>query len=477
MYSGVKNKKVFEYFEALTKIPHGSGNMEAISDYCMEFAKAHSLEAYKDEACNVIIYKSASGGCETKEPIILQGHLDMVCQKDEGKEIDFEKDGLTIFRDGDFIKADGTTLGADNGIAVAMVLAILDDESLMHPPIEAVFTTDEEIGMVGALKLDFKKLHAKRMINIDSEDAKKVTVSCAGGSDFSVSIPLERTKAEGEAVRLCVKGLMGGHSGVEINSGRVNANVLMGRILAELKNALGIEIISIDGGDKGNAIPVSCSARLIVKDKNSFQKALDECKKAIENEIKERESGLVIEAEYSGRAEEEVVASDVAQKLIYILLRTPNGVVGMSSEIENLVETSLNLGIVKTEKDFMKMLYTLRSNKSHSLTELSQKLEEFFEIIPCEIAKSGHYPPWEYKKDSLLRDLYIKEYSQKIGYAPETESIHAGLECGVFASAIEDFDCISIGPELYDIHTTKERLSVSSTDSIYDIVVSLLGKL
>ena len=476
MYSGARNKKVFEYFEEICKIPHGSGNMEAISDYCMEFAKAHSLEAYKDEACNVIIYKPASEGFEKKEPIILQGHLDMVCQKDEGTDIDFEKDGLTIFRDGDFIKADGTTLGADNGIAVAMVLAILDDEKLLHPPIEAVFTTDEEIGMVGALKLDFSKLSAKRMINIDSEDAKKVTVSCAGGSDFSVCIPLNRIKAQGEAVRLCAKGLKGGHSGVEINSGRENANIIMGRILTHLYDTVGIEIASIDGGDKGNAIPVSCTAKLLIKDRDSFQSALNECSDAIAKEIKGRES-LCVEAEYNGVTEEDVFISDIAKKLIYILLRTPNGVTEMSSEIENLVETSLNLGIVKTEKDSMTMLYTLRSNKSHSLAELADKLEKFFGVISCEITKSGHYPPWEYKKDSVLRERYIKEYSEKIGFAPEPESIHAGLECGVFASAIEDFDCISIGPELYDIHTTKERLSVSSTDSIYEIVVSLLEKL
>lgn len=468
---------VFKYFHELSQVPRGSGNMEAVSRYITEFAKAHSLKVYNDEACNVIIYKPATEGFEGKEPVILQGHLDMVCQKDDGYDIDFEKEGLKLYRDGDYIKAEGTTLGADNGIAVAMMLAILESNSLKHPPIEAVFTTDEEIGMIGALKLSMDKLKGKRMINIDSEDVKTVTVSCAGGSDFDVALPFTTEKKNGDIIKLSVKGLKGGHSGVEINSGRINANILMGRILNHIGNALDFDIISIDGGDKGNAIPVSSTAVILAKDSKAVMHNINEYAKIIKNEASKRESSLSIEAECTTSNEAYVMSSSYAKKLIYLLLCAPCGVVEMSSEIENLVETSLNLGIVKTENDYVRLLFTLRSNKTSALTFLEEKLRTYFSIADCEIKTGGHYPPWEYNTNSKLKELYIDEYKKIFGFEPSVEAIHAGLECGVFASSIPDFDCISIGPELLDIHTTKERLGITSTQKLFEVITALLAKM
>ncbi len=467
---------MFGYFEELTKIPRGSGNMEKVSDYCMEFAKKHSLNAQRDSANNVIIFKPASKGYEDAAPIILQGHLDMVCQKDEGCDIDFESDGLDIYIDGDYIKAKGTTLGADNGIAVAMIMSILEREDIPHPPIEAIFTTDEEIGMLGAMALSMSDIKGKRMINIDSEDSKVVTVSCAGGSDFKMTLPLEREKRAGKCITITIKGLNGGHSGVEINSGRVNANILMGRILGHLKNKFEFSLVSIDGGDKGNAIPLSAVAKIVTENDEAIITALKEYEAVIKEEIFAREEKFSLELELSD-GEYEIIKKPEKDKVINLFLCAPNGVMEMSKEIEGLVETSLNLGIVKTEKESLLLHFTLRSNKKSALAFLEERLSALASSALCNVEKSGHYPPWEYNNSSQLKEIYKAKYKEIIGEEPLVEAIHAGLECGVFASQIENFDCISIGPKMHDIHTTKERLSISSTKGIYEIILEVLKAL
>ena len=469
-------KSVFGYFEELSGIPRGSGNMVKISDYCLEFANKHSLKALRDSANNVIIYKPASKGYENSAPVILQGHLDMVCQKDENANIDFEKDGLELYIDGDYIKAKGTTLGADNGIAVAMIMSILASEDIPHPPIEAIFTTDEEIGMVGAMALSVDKINGKRMINIDSEDSEVVTVSCAGGSDFKMTVPLEREEVSGNCITITVKGLKGGHSGVEINSGRVNANILLGRILSELRKQCEFSIISIDGGDKGNAIPLFATAKIVVDDDERVITILNEYAKVIKEEISAREENFALKLDVS-QGEYDVVKTPETDKIINLFLCVPNGVMEMSAEIEGLVETSLNLGIVKTENDSLLLHFTLRSNKKSAHLYLEDRLSAFASSVPCKVEKSGHYPPWEYNAKSELQEIYREKYMDKFGTFPRIEAIHAGLECGVFASQINGFDCISIGPEMYDIHTTKERLGITSTKEIYEIILKVLKAL
>ncbi len=472
----LKPARVFKYFEEICSIPHGSGDMEKIADYCVEFAKSHSLEYVKDGANNVIIYKNATAGYENAEPVILQGHLDMVCQQTEDRNIDFTTDGLDIFVDGDFVKARGTTLGADNGIAVAMVLAILESDEYHHPRIEAVFTTDEEIGMVGATKLDMSLLSAKKMINIDSEEENAVTVSCAGGSDFKVSLPIRRIKKSGTEVTVILKGLKGGHSGIEIDKGRVNANMLAGRFLNSLAKVVDFEIISIDGGDKGNAIPNLCKIRLCVYDAEIFINEAEKELEIIKNEISERERDFSPIINFGESAEFDVFDNELKSDLIFALLCAPNGIIEMSASIKGLVETSLNLGILATDNDEITMLFTLRSNKKSAHTALENKLKGFFGKLPCTIEASGHYPPWEFKENSKLQQLYVDTYKEITGIEPSIEAIHAGLECGIFYSAIDGLDCISIGPDLFDVHTVNEKMSISSTEKIFNVLINLLAK-
>lgn len=471
----LKPERVFHYFEEISRIPRGSGDMVRIADYCVDFAKEKGLSYVRDEANNVVVYKSATAGYENSEPVILQGHLDMVCQKTEDSEKDFSKDGIDLIVDGDFLKADGTTLGGDNGIAVAMVMAILEDKSLSHPPIEAVFTTDEEIGMVGALQLDMGVLKGKRMINLDSEEDDVVTVSCAGGSDFEVTIPVKKVKMTGRKVSVSFKGLLGGHSGVEIHKGRANADILAGRFLNKIK-ALEYGIISVNGGDKSNAIPNSCYIELCVKDPSEFKKLAYEVIREIENEINDRED-LIGKIVFEKDGEYEVFDDETAKNLVFSLVCIPDGVMSMSASVQGLVETSLNLGILKTEEEKIILHSALRSNKMSALNNLEERLKVFFGTFDCDIKTYGHYPAWEYNNNSRLQVLYSEAYKEMFGKEPKIEAIHAGLECGVFAGAIKDFDCIAIGPSLYDVHTVKEKLDIKSTESIYNLLKKMLEKM
>lgn len=467
-------ERIFKYFEEICAIPHGSGNMDKIAEYCMDFARNHSLKAVRDNANNVIIYKDATPGYEDAETVILQGHLDMVCQKEEGVDIDFETDPIQAYVDGDYIKAKGTTLGGDNGIAVAMVLALLESDSYEHPAIEAVFTTDEEIGMIGATKLDFDLLKGKKMINIDSEDQDILTVSCAGGSDFVMTMPLARTKAEGTLYTLAVKGLTGGHSGVEIDKGRVNANILMARILNFARKNAHVSLVSVNGGDKSNAIPVLSKADIVVGDQEDFVIKLEEYVNIIKRELQFREESFELDIVKESTGTFDAIDAVLGDKIISMLLGTPNGVVEMSSEIDNLVETSLNLGILKTEDDLVTAHFALRSNKTSALVFLEERLEDFAKVLGFDVKTFGHYPPWEFKADSKLQKLYKDKYKEVFGKDIFVEAIHAGLECGVFSDGLKGLDCISVGPEMHDIHTPRERLGISSAKAVFEVILKVL---
>lgn len=474
MLENLQPKRVFHYFEEISRIPRGSGDMVKIADYCEAFAKNNSLKYVRDEANNVIVYKPASKGYENAEPIILQGHLDIVCQKTEEKEIDFLTDGLDVFVDGDFVTADGTTLGADNGIAVSMILAILENDEYSHPAVEAVLTTDEEIGMIGATKLNMSLLHSKKMINLDSEEENVMTVSCAGGSDVRVTFENEKNTVSGTRVKVVLKGFAGGHSGVEINKGRVNSNILAGRFLNYIKEVCNFRIIKINGGDKGNAITNHTEIELCTFEPEMFKQKAEKYLTLVQEEIKARESGFNFSIETCENGEFKVFSQALANSLIYTLVCVPNGVVDMSAEIENLVETSLNLGILMTTDDGVFMNFALRSNKQTALEFLEERLKTFFSGFDCKVETSGHYPPWEFNSNSTLQTLYRETFKTVFGYDVKAEAIHAGLECGVFASQIKDFDCIAIGPEMYDVHTTKERVNIKSTERIFNLLLKVL---
>ena len=469
--------RVFHYFEQLSAIHRGSGDMDAISQYCIDFAKAHNLRYHTDDLKNVVIYKDGSKGYENSGPVILQGHLDMVCQKTPDSNIDFLSDGIDIYVDREYITANGTTLGADNGIAVAMVLSILENDSISHPPIEAVFTTDEETGMYGAKALDMNVLSGRRMINLDSEEENVITVSCAGGSDLRVRHGINREEKNGDCVTITLKGLRGGHSGIEINSGKINANILMGETLHRLSDVCDFEIISLNGGDKPNAITNLCTAQLFFDNYENCKDKICAVLEDIKSEVCDTEKDVDFDIEVKSECKCYTFGDILSCNVIDILNTTLNGVVKMSENIENLVETSLNIGILSTSDDEIMMHFSLRSNKNAGLYELEENMCEFFKGYDFSIETFGHYPPWEYRENSQLRDTYFELYKEIFKKEPKVEAIHAGLECGIFASNIKEFDCIAIGPDIFDAHTVNEKLSIKSTQAVYDAVIKLLSKL
>ena len=471
---GLEPAGFFSYFEDISAIPRGSGVRAGIREYLINFAKEKGLRYYTDEADNVVIYKDATMGYEDSDAVILQSHTDIVWQKTEDADMYFENEVLQIYVDGDFIKAKGTTLGADDGLGVAASLAVLSDNTLCHPAIEAVFTSDEEIGLIGAGKLDMSVLKGKKLINMDAEEPDVLTVSCAGGSDFVMKLPLERKKATGNPVTIAISGLRGGHSGIQIASGVVNADILLGRILNHMARKFSFDIISLSGGSKGNAIPLLSKAELLTECENAFIEELNNYISIIKEEIAVREPGFCCEVVKGEKGEAEVFSDDCAKKAIYALTFAPNGVMDMSMEIENLVETSLNLGITETRGNELMLHFALRSNKESGLYALEEKMLAFSDSLGFNAETFGHYPPWEFKRNSPLQDIYKKVYKEKIGNEPSVEAIHAGLECGLFSSKIADLDAIAIGALLLDVHTTSERLSVSSTGIFYDILVKVL---
>ena len=461
-------KRFFEIFDKLCSIPHGSGNTKAISDFCAQFAKERGLSVYQDELNNVVIKKPATKGFETHEPIILQGHLDMVCEKEQGCKIDFEKDGLDIYVDGDYIAANGTTLGGDDGIAVAMVLSILEEKNLSHPEIEAVFTTDEETGMYGADGLDANVLKGKMLINIDSENEGVFTVSCAGGARAQINLPLISQENNFSAYEITVDGLLGGHSGVEIDKGRINANILLGEILNSF--TFNYLISEISGGLKDNAIPRS--ARCIICSNENPKEAINNFVNnfSFENDNKPQVTVKEISCNKCFSKESSLL-------IVYFLNNVPNGIQKMSSDIKGLVQTSLNLGILNTKGNKLEASFAVRSSVNSERNQLIETLKSFVDDLGGTVSAHGFYPAWEYKKDSKLRQVMCDTYKKLYNAEVTVEAIHAGLECGLFGEKIKGLDAVSIGPNMCDIHTPGEKLSISSSIRVYEFLCEVLKNL
>lgn len=472
---GIEPKAVFKFFEEICSFPHGSGNTKALSDFLVDFAKSRQLEYYQDSLNNVIIIKEATKGYEEKDAVILQGHIDMVCEKAPECALDMETEGLVLKVDGDFISAQGTTLGGDDGIAVAMALAILDSDTVAHPRIEAVFTVDEEIGMIGANALDVSPLCGKTMINIDSEEEGVFTVSCAGGLSAVCTLPVQRADFSGEFFQITVGGLLGGHSGVEIDKGRGNSNMLMGRILYSLSTAFSMRLVSVSGGLKDNAIPRETCAVIAVENGDNIEDFCDKIQRQLQNEYSITDPNVFVSVTkcHSGLPMDEESGS----KAIMMLLLMPGGIVEMSADIKGLVQTSLNMGILTTDENSVAAQFALRSSVESQKEMLKLKLRCFMENIGGKVEYEGDYAGWEYRKESLLREIITQVYKEQYGQEPKIEAIHAGLECGVFAGKIDDFDGISIGPDIKDIHTFSERLSISSTERVYKMLVEVLGRM
>lgn len=470
----IEPKEVFYYFEELCKIPHGSFNTKPVADWLVDFAKNNNLEYSRDNSDNVIIIKEATLGFEEKEAIILQGHTDMVCQKTADSKKDMDKEGIDIVLDGDCISAKDTTLGADNGIAVAMIMAVLASSSISHPKIEAVFTSNEEVGLLGASEIDLSNLSAKRLINIDSEDEGVFTVSCAGGNMTKAKIPVEREDFDGKTVLIKISGLSGGHSGIEIDKGRANANILMGRALYKISKADNVRLVFANGGLKDNAIPAEAVAKLLVTDEN---KALDIVKRLqdeFKNEYSTTDKNIKIELEFSEY--ETPMTKDSTRKIISFLMSAPNGVEEMSADVLGLVQTSLNLGVLKTEEDKVTASFCVRSSKESQKIMLTERVSVLSEAFGGNVEVFGDYPGWDYKKDSPLRDLLVDVFKSQYGYEPKIEAIHAGLECGILASKIEGLDSISIGPDLKEVHTPRERMSACSVKRVWEMLLEVLRR-
>ena len=476
--SGLKPEGVWKYFEDLCGIPHGSYNEKAVSDYCVDFAKKRGLEVYQDDAWNVVIIKEATAGYEDAEPLIIQGHLDMVCEKKPDSDFDFEKDGLRLNIDGDYVYAEGTTLGGDDGIAIAYALAILDDDSMEHPRLEAVFTTSEEVGMDGAMALDMSMLKGHQVLNLDSEEEGVLLVGCAGGCSTIVTLPLRRKKAQGLSVTLMVSGLKGGHSGVEIDKGRGNANILMARILAELKMSINYQLLHVEGGRKDNAIPRECRAELLIaaEQAEQMQKFCAEYDAILKKEYAATDADVSVSVSLHSETEAGAVDEDSLRKMMALLNALPNGIQSMSGDIEGLVETSLNLGVLMMNDEEIMLRHAVRSSVGSAREWLVKKMALTADICEAALKVSGVYPAWEYRRDSRLREDMVWIYEQMFGATPKVQAIHAGLECGILASKIADMDCVSMGPNMQNIHTTEERISISSVGRMWDYIQEIMKR-
>ncbi len=469
-------ERVFYYFEEIAKIPHGSGNTKQISDYLVGFAKKHNLEHYQDEVNNVIMIKEATTGYENSDPIIIQGHMDMVCEKESGCTIDFEKDGLELYVEDGFVKAKDTTLGGDDGIAVAYALALLESSEYAHPRLEVVITVDEETGMDGAYAIDLSMLKGKKMLNIDSDEEGVFLTSCAGGTAVKALIPVKRNTEEGVVLNVKVDGLFGGHSGGEIHKERGNASILMGRVLNNIAKEVPFGIITLAGGLKDNAIPRECNASILVPEEgvSRVEEIIAATSEVLKKEFFSSDAGVQVTSVNAGAQEAAILDFVSLNKVLCYLRMVPNGVQNMSQAIPGLVETSLNLGIMELKEDVFMTETSIRSSVRTRKEDVRDRLINIIEVCGGEAEVLGDYPAWEYKAESKLRDEIAVAFKNVYGKEVKFDAIHAGLECGILSEKIEGLDCVSFGPQNFDIHTPQERLNIESTERVWKFLVEFL---
>lgn len=474
--AGLEPASVFGYFEELCAFPHGSRNTKKISDYLVSFAEEHSLRYIQDEANNVILFCDGTCGMEDRPAVILQGHMDMVCEKDAGCTLDMAVDGLDITHDGERIFAKGTTLGGDDGIAVAYAMALLADNTIPHPPLEVIITVDEEIGMLGAKAIDLSELKGRTLINLDSEDEGVFTVSCAGGARATISLPVERRTVYGPCIRLNVDGLQGGHSGAEIHKNRANANKVMGEFMSRIQKIMPLCLTSLAGGTKDNAIPRTCQATMVAM--GIHLERINAIAEELQAEIREKydEPEAVIQAFDVDALGGNSLSTESTAKVIGLLCTAPNGVQSWSKDMEGLVQTSLNMGITKLGERFS-VTMSVRSSVNTEKQELLEQLKTLANFYEGTYSQTGEYPAWEYKKNSHLRDVMVRVYTEMFGKEPQVLAIHAGLECGLLGEKLPGLDCISIGPQMHNIHTSRETLEIASTERTWKFLLEVLKAL
>ena len=476
----LRPERVFYYFEKISEIPRGSGNEKAVSDYCLSVAEGLGLEAFRDEYNNVVIRKPATKGYENHPGVIIQGHLDMVCEKNKATVHDFEKDGIKLVVDGDYLRADGTTLGGDDGIAVAMGLTLMEADDIDHPALECLFTTDEEAGMGGATGFDASILQGTRLINLDSEDEGIFVVSCCGGAKAHLLVPMEWEEVPKDlcCIELKVSGLAGGHSGSDIHLQRASAGKLMGRMLRQAAKTFYFRLAGINGGLMDNAITRECEALLYIpkEDLEEFADMCSQFEQVFTSEYAGSETGIKISAalcEGKGKVMSVKRASDV----IYALNLIPSGVQRISLQMNGLVETSNNLGIIKTTEENVEFVSAVRSSIATVKYDILEKMAMIAELTDGKFFIKSQYPGWEYRPQSRLREVCVETFRDMYGEEPSVESIHAGLECGLLSSKAPQIDMISIGPDMRGVHTPQERLSIPSVERTWDFLKNVLKRL
>ena len=471
--AGLQPASVFGYFEEICGIPHGSGNTKMISDYLVDFAQKHEIRYIQDELNNVILFGEGTCGMENHWPVILQGHMDMVCEKDDDCTINMETEGLDVTHDGKYVFARGTTLGGDDGIAVTYALALLADKSIPHPPLEVIITVDEETGMYGADGIDLSMLAGKTLINMDSEEEGVFTVSCAGGGTATISLKAPRRAVYGPCIRLSVDGLQSGHSGAEIHKNRANANKVMGEFMSRVQKLMPLCLTSIVGGTKDNVITRSCQATLVAMGTNLER--INDIAAQLQAEIRETydEPTALIQAFDVDALGGNSMSTEDTARVIGLLCAAPYGVQKWSEDMPGLVQTSLNLGVIKLGETF-NATFSVRSSVNSEKVELLEKLHALADMFEGEYTLHGQYPAWEYKKESYLRDIMVRVYKDMYGKEPKVLAIHAGLECGLLSEKIENLDCVSIGPQMHDIHTSRERLDIASTERTWNFLLEVL---
>lgn len=478
---GLEPQNVFYYFEEITRIPHGSGNIGQISDYLRDFARARNLFHVQDKWGNVVIIKEASAGFEGEAPYILQAHIDMVAVAAQGCDIDMKTEPLKLKTEAGKIYAENTSLGGDDGIGVAYCLAFLDAKDIPLPRLEVILTADEETGMEGAKEIDLSMLQGSRMINLDQEEEGIFIVSCAGGARVDVAIPLkeESEKYGMKQLTVSVKGLLGGHSGIEIDRRRGNANWILGAILCGLSLRYDIRLSQMKGGQADNAIPREADALIWVRetDMSEIDAFLESEEQKWREELGEKDPGFILEKLYhNGIVFDKSYTRESTSQALACLCKLPNGVIDMSADVEGLVETSLNLGVMTLSEDGLRLSYAVRSSVDQSREELCRRMKQIAERAGAVAQVRNAYPGWAYRKDSPLRDRMAAVYRELYGKEPTVQAIHAGLECGILAGKITDLDCVSIGPDLSDVHTAEERMDIASVRRVWDYLLAVLSK-
>lgn len=471
---GLNPELVFNHFEEISQIPRGSGNEKEVSDFLRKFGEGLGLETIQDEFLNIIIRKPATKGYENCPGVILQGHMDMVCEKNKDTNHDFTKDPIRLRIEDDMIYATGTTLGADNGVAVAMGMAVLSSNDIEHPAIELLVTSDEEAGMTGAMNLDGSHLKGKYIINLDSEEEGFILVSCAGGTTAFAKIPAKYTSASSDKQALLVEvtGLLGGHSGMDIIKQRANSNKIIGRLLNMLD--VDFDLAKVEGGSKNNAIPRE-SECIILVDKNDVAKAKDSISNiynSFKHEYRTSDSGLTIKC--SETTTDKVLDCDCKNKVIRMLNVIPNGIQSMSMDIEGLVESSTNLGVVRTTDSEVTFENAVRSSVGTLKKDITNRMNLLCDALDAKFETKSDYPAWEYAKNSKLEQICVDTYEKLTGKKPTIMALHAGLECGLLLDKIPNAEAISLGPNMFEVHTPNEHLSISSTKNTWDYLLAIL---